>query len=327
MARLENSFSWSHSAAGAFESCRRKRYWSKYAAWGGWERQADPLCRTAYRLNKMTNRFCLYGIAAEDCVVYMLDRHQQGKHPTDEEVFDAVARPQLRKAWDESTQRQWRQHPKKACLHEHYYPDFCGLSEREVMEEIATVVKTCIGNFRAEVLPRLAEVTAEMVVPVGGVGKGEPEHFFLGGIKIYAIPDYVYVEDGVWHILDWKSGKAKPEHAEQIALYALWAREKHGVAPEQVRLRLEYLFPGEHLDVPVDGQTLLEVCERIQESVQDMSQYLEGGDLERNRPLPKAEWELCYEPSLCRGCEFFELCKPELQQAYGAEFDSAFRGD
>jgi hypothetical protein len=57
-----------------------------------------------------------------------------------------------------------------------------------------------------------------------------------------------------------------------------------------------------------------------------MGQYLEGADTERNEALPKSEWDLCYDPELCRRCEFFELCRPELKRALGPEFDSAFRG-
>lgn len=327
MAKLQNVFSWSHSAAGAFETCRRKRYWSKYGAWGGWERDASPECRTAYRLNKMTNRFQLYGIAAEEAVMWMLKRHQEGVETTDAEVFDTVARPLLRRAWDESKEGAWRKRAKAACLHEHYYPAFTDLADMEIMKQIAEVVKTCIANFRRTVLPELARVTPEMEVAIQTVGRGDPEHFLWRGFKIYAIPDYVYVEDGVWHILDWKAGAPKPEHAEQIALYALWARERHGIPPEQVVLRLEYLGRGEHKTFAVTAEDLAGVEARIGESVQDMCQYLVEADPERNQALPRFEWDLCYDPGICRHCEFFELCRPELRDAMGPEFDSAFSRD
>ncbi|MGA0334201.1 MAG: PD-(D/E)XK nuclease family protein, partial [Kiritimatiellia bacterium] len=295
MAKLENTFSWSHSAAGDFETCRRKRYWSKYGAWGGWEREADPECRTAYRLNKMTNRFCLYGVAAEDAVMWMLRQHQQGRTVSVEEAFDAAARPQLRQAWDESKGKLWQQRPKAACLHEHYYPEFCGLSDREIMHQIADVVKACLENFQKNVLPGIANVTPEMEIPIAVVGKGDVEHFFLGGVKIYAIPDYVYVEDGLWHIVDWKSGSVKEVHEKQLRLYALWAKVKHGIPPGQLRLRLEYLQHGETRGVNVDEEDLAEAVAEIRESVQDMAQYLEEGDLTKNRPLPRPEWDMCYE--------------------------------
>lgn len=325
MAKLTNVFSWSHSAAGDFELCRRKRYWSKYGAWGGWEADASAECRTAYRLNKMTNRFCLYGVAAEESVMWMLRAHQQGRVVTVEEAFDTVARPQLRRAWDESKGKIWQQFPKAACLHEHYYPQFCGMKDMEIMQQIAGVVKTCLKHFQAQVLPRLAGVTPEMEIPVSVVGKGDAEHFFIDGIKVYAIPDYVYVMEGVWHIIDWKSGSPKPEHLEQLALYALWAKEKHGIPAGRIQLQLEYLQQGTFECFTVDDDELEVVKARIAESVQDMAQYLEEGDVVKNCPLPRAEWDMCYEPGICAQCSFFELCRRELKEALGDDFEKSLR--
>ncbi|WFB35151.1 PD-(D/E)XK nuclease family protein [Kiritimatiellota bacterium B12222] len=321
MAKLINTFSWSHSAASDFVMCRRKRYWSKYGAWGGWERDATVECKTAYRLNKMTNRFCMYGIASEDAVMWMYRQHQQGKQVSVEEAFDTIAKPQLRKSWDESKNGVWRRVAKAGCLHEHYYPQFCGLSDREIMQQIADVVKLCLKNFQEKVLPVLADVTPDMEIPIGVVGKGDPEHFFFEGIKIYAIPDYVYVKDGVWHIIDWKSGGVKKEHVDQVALYALWAQEKHGISPDNVRLRLDYLQHGEHHSFQVSEEDLEGVKMRIHESVQDMTQYLVNEDISANQPYAKLEWDMCYEPQICQGCSFYELCHRELKEALGDEIE------
>ena len=313
MAKLKNVFSWSHSAATDFELCRRKRYWSKYGAWGGWESNAPPECKTAYRLNKMDNRFSVQGTVAEEAVMWMLKEHQAGRAVNEEEAFQRVARGMLRRCWDESTQGVWRQRVKACCLHEHYYPAFHDMGEREMIFQVADAVKACLKNFREQVLPRLAHVTPEMEIPIAVVGKGDPEHFVFEGVKVYSIPDYVYVEAGKWHIVDWKSGKPKPEHASQVVMYALWAHEKHGVSPENITLSLEYLQSGERLELPVTAGDLEQARERLRDSVQDMSQYLIHADIQRNQALPKSEWDLCFDPGLCRRCAFFELCAPELE--------------
>ena len=49
MAELKNTFSWSYSASEDFDACRRKRYWSKYGMWGGWDRNASNEQKAAYR--------------------------------------------------------------------------------------------------------------------------------------------------------------------------------------------------------------------------------------------------------------------------------------
>ncbi len=312
MAKFVNKFSWSHSAAGDFEDCRRKRYWSKYASWGGWERNAPTECRTAYRLNKMSNRFAVQGEAAEQAVMWLLREHQGGRTRTAQEAFDTVAKPLLRRAWDESNGKVWSREPKAYCLHEHYYPAFHEGTERERMVGVADTVKACLANFLAGTLPRLSDVRPDEEIPIAVVGQGDAEHFDFEGVKIYAIPDYVYVRDGIWHIVDWKSGKPKPEHAAQVGLYALWANAKHGVAADRIHLCLEYLQTGERAEFDVHEGILEEARERVRESVQDMAQYLEDADPSRNLALPKDEWDLAYDPALCRRCPFYELCRPEL---------------
>jgi hypothetical protein len=145
--KLINEFTWSHSAAGEFEACRRKRYWSKYASWGGWEREASTESRTAYRLNKITSRAALRGVVAEQAGMGLWREIQAGKPVDDVWAWETLAKAMLRAAWDESTTQQWRSSPKKTCLHEHYYPQFCGMSEREMMVEVAEDVKICLRNF------------------------------------------------------------------------------------------------------------------------------------------------------------------------------------
>ena len=129
---LKNRFSWSFSSASDFEECRRKRYWSKYAMWGGWSPDASEVQRTAYRLNKMSNRFGLQGDAVERAVLWVLRQKQEGKDATMTEAYAKRARPFLLGSWEESQQGLWRKDPKRyCCLHEHYYGKLTEDKERE----------------------------------------------------------------------------------------------------------------------------------------------------------------------------------------------------
>ena len=314
MAKLKNVFSWSHSAAGDFEDCRRRRYYSKYAHWSGWERGATPLQKTAYRLNKMTSRYGLQGQAAELAVMWMLNEHQFGRERSVDEAFNEIARPFLRRHWDESTSNAWVQRAKACCLHEHYYPEFHPGTEKERMIQVADTIKLCLQNFKEKVLPRLAAVTPAQEIPISVVGQGDPENFLFEGRKIYAIPDYVYVQDDVWHIIDWKSGKVKEEHQQQILGYALWAKVKHGIPPERIVLSLEYLQTGESKTFTITQDDLDGMTATIHESMQDMAQYLVDTDLDKNEAMPIEEWDMAYDPGLCHWCKFYELCKKELTE-------------
>lgn len=309
MAELVNTFSWSFSAASDFEGCRRKRYWSKYAAWGGWDAHAPTTARTAYRLNKMESRHTLQGRGTEEAVCWMLRAYQAGRAPTADEAYDAAARPLLNAAWKQSKSGAWRADPKRnVCLHEHYYPELHPDLDPQWTQTLKEHVQTCVRKFVETVWPRLADVTPDDEVSVDRL-----ESFELDGLKVYAIPDYVVRQDAVWHIHDWKAGRPRPEHSKQLAVYGLWAHEKHGVAPDQIRVYIEYLKEGRVAMEQVTSEMLDEIRAFIAESSMDMADYLEEGDARRNKPRPREEWDMTADRATCARCNFYELCKPEFE--------------
>ncbi len=314
MAPLANSFSWSHSAAEDFDACRRKRYWSKYGAWGGWDKQATPTQRKAYQLGKMNNIFSLQGLGAERAVLWALRQLQSGKIVTADDAYEQAARPYLNQAWSESKRRDWQANPKQyCCLREHYYGEWDKAAETEKTAALTAAVKKCLGHFVERVWPRLREVRPEHEVPIAIPGGGDPESFTLDNIKIYAIPDYVYRRDAQIHIHDWKAGQVKPEHENQLALYGLWAHEKQHVAPDDIFIYIEYLQPGQVAVGQMNAARLEQMRDHVRASVLDMAEYLVDGDTRRNAPRPREEWELACDRTLCQHCNFLELCRPELE--------------
>ncbi len=314
MAELRNVFSWSFSAAEDFEACRRRRYWSKYGMWGGWDRRATPEQKAAYRLNKMDNRWGLMGQAAENAIMWVLRECQQGRSATAEQAWDAVARPFLTRKWAESLEERWRTDPKRfCCIREHYYKTLA--NENEAKRQVAGQVRNCIENFIAKVLPRIGSVQPGQELPIATADTpGDVEHFLYEGVKIYAIPDYAYRIGDRIHIHDWKAGKVKAvQHRLQLSLYALWALLKHGARPENIFLYVEYLNEGQVMPFQVSVEELGETRAIIGESVGEMTEYLVDFDRERNAPLPKEEWDLALDPASCAQCNFYELCKPELE--------------
>lgn len=313
MAELKNTFSWSFSAANDFEECRRRRYWSKYAKWGGWNSNATELQRKAYQLDKMDNRFSLQGNAVELAVMWVLRERQAGRDATAEQAYDTIAKPFMNTAWKESRDRAWQADPKHRCsLREHYYPDQYD-DDSTWAATVTENTRRCIANFIERVLPRLAHIKPEQEIPVAQPGSGgDPEHFMIEDVKIYAIPDYVYRDEDIYYIVDWKSGKPKPSHRNQVGLYGLWAHLKHGVAPGQIVVALEYLSDGTTAIETMSETWLEEVQMSVGESVGDMTAYLLGEDRSRNAPLPQEEWDLAPTRNPCRFCNFYELCEPEF---------------
>ena len=316
MGQLKNTFSWSFSAAEDFEQCRRRRYWSKYAMWGGWARNATPEQKTAYRLCKMDNRWGLMGQAAENAIMWVLRRHQAGESVSVEEAWKTIARPFLSGKWNESNEGLWRQSPKKyCCLRGHYYKTLD--DENEAKRRIAAQVRNCIENFIEKVLPRIGTIQPgqefQIATPETG---GDVEHFIYEGVKIYSIPDYAYRVGDEVHIHDWKAGKIKTDqHKLQLSLYALWAIVKYGASLDKIFLYVEYLNEGQVLPFQISETELEETKTLMSDSVGQMTEYLVDEDRGKNEPLPKEEWELTLDPANCGLCNFYELCKPELDAA------------
>ena len=63
---FKNDFSWSFSRDSAFNTCKRKYYYSYYGSWGGWNKDADELSKKLYMLNKMTSLPMLAGSIVHD---------------------------------------------------------------------------------------------------------------------------------------------------------------------------------------------------------------------------------------------------------------------
>jgi len=311
MAELKNTFSWSFSQAHDFAECKRRRYWNRYGMWGGWSAAAPVEARTAYRLKQMSNKWSLIGEAVESAILEVLERRRVNSPFSAESALE-FAMTILRNAWSEHKSEHWRSKPKKyTCIKELYYEEISldpGVERDEWAAQVRQRTEVCLQNFFSHVLPRLPNVPYDMMVPIARPGQGDPEHFHLGNVKVYAIPDWTYRHDGKLFIHDWKTGVRRERHQDQLRVYGLWAQKKHGAAPDELALYIEYLESGECMEVSYTAEIASALCDTITSSVRDMKQYLVDGDIERNEPLPKDSFPKTDDLSICRNCNFRELC-------------------
>jgi CRISPR/Cas system-associated exonuclease Cas4 (RecB family) len=216
--------------------------------------------------------------------------------------------------WKESSEGNWRTSPKQfCCLREHYYKTL--ENENEAKRQVAAQVQNCITNFIEKVLPRIADISAsqEFSIATQEAG-GDVENFIYEGVKIYSIPDYAYKIGDQVHIHDWKAGKIKADqHRLQLSLYALWAIVKYGASLDKIFLYVEYLNEGQVMPFQISPEDLEETKGLMSDSVGQMTEYLIDGDRDKNEPLPKEEWELTIDRTNCEQCNFYELCKLELE--------------
>ncbi len=226
-------------------------------------------------------------------MTWALGEARAGRTVTVGEAYEAAARPFLNACWSESKKKLYLARPKQCCcLHEHYYPAHHQTPEPEMV---------------ARMIPAAFFSSAEWA--------GDPESFEFEAVKVYAIPDFVWRRGESVQIHDWKAGRPKTVHGDQMRVYGLWAHTKYRVPAEAIAVHLEYLAAGETRSAALTGADLEQARVLIRESVADMAGYLVQADLRRNQPLPKEDWELSADIEVCRRCNFYDLCREELGPA------------
>jgi hypothetical protein len=135
----------------------------------------------------------------------------------------------------------------------------------------------------------------------------------MGETSVFAVPDLLYKgPDGIWTIVDWKTGDEVEDNADQMALYALYVYKKHGIPAEQIRARLEYLSLPMQKEATFTARELQGVVTWAQESMEQMQELLV--DVSLNIPRAKDDFALTDARALCPWCNFYELCQKELER-------------
>lgn len=299
-------WSWSFSRSRLLVECKRKYYYHYYAAHNGWERSSPQLARQAYRLKKLTNLHFVFGDALHQAARLVVQRMYTDPVPI--ERLTELVREKLNGAYRSSRNRQrWMESPNRyPMLSEFYYGE--GPSQT-LVERIKARIPVCLENLLAAKTMRELEELA----PAQILENDDAQPFEYSGTKVYAIADLVYRSlAGQTVIVDWKSGQDAEEHAEQVALYGLYVKLRHGWSQPHALARIEYLERGTCEELVLDRSDLFRAETLIEDSTEHMKSLL--ADPERNRPLGAEHFPLTESRQRCRWCNFLELCEDALAQ-------------
>ncbi|WP_281974446.1 PD-(D/E)XK nuclease family protein [Halobacillus litoralis] len=299
--------SWSLSRHKTMLTCLRKYAYDYYVSHNGWLNQADTLARQTYRLKKITNLEMLFGSIVHDLINQTIQNTLKNQPILDEGAFTDEVRHHLNRGFIESTKKEhlWQNRPKHyTMLHEIYYSQTNTLPEGKI-SKITDRLDTTVKNF-------FASQTFSDVLNKENMKFIESETFrFMktDGIKIFIVMDLVYkdLKRNKWVIVDWKTGKSSDEDRNQLALYALYLKQKHNIhSLEDIIIRNEYLVDGTHVEHQLTEQDLINVQHLYQISMEQMRSFLE--DASKNQPLPIGQFPMQEDPRVCARCNYQELC-------------------
>lgn len=306
---LTNDFSWSKSRHDKFTECRRAYYLYYYRSWGGWDARAAPKdVRELYILKKLNSRFTWAGAVVHDAIKQALIALRFGRDVNVAAAIEKVHR---------LMQADFKHSVKKAYWTEKLRKEFAGLVEHEYGVPVSNeewkqnwnTARGALEWFFQSRWPALARsLKREQWLEVD---EGfEFSSFTVDGIKVFAIPDFAYVDDdGNAIVVDWKTGKARDGYDDQVLGYALYLSTRYGIPVEKIRAQLVYLNEGVETSVQVDGAAIAGFQQRMKESVQGMRSLL--ADPVANVAHPEAFFPQTQKLETCARCVFRRICGRE----------------
>jgi hypothetical protein len=313
---LTNDFSWSKSRDERFRECLRAYYLQYYASWGGWDPDAPDEVRRLYVLKKLSNRFKWAGSVVHDAIRHSLLSARFGRSIDPGRVIDRAHKlmqqdylySKRKSYWSEPYRRQFRG------LMEHEYAEAV---QREEWQDNWNNARAALAwFFESQWMPLARSLEPQQWLEIDS-SVFEDASFALDGVRVFAVPDFVYVgEDGAPVVVDWKTGKRREGYADQVLGYALYISSRYGFPADRVRGSLVFLNAGAEEVVQVDAASLSAFRSRFQRSVEAMRQLTT--DASANAPRPKSHFPMTEDLSLCARCVFRRVCRRETAIAQAA---------
>lgn len=276
---------WSFSRFNTFRTCKRQYYYHYYGKY-----DSEFPNGKIEALKGMTSVPLEIGAIVHDLIKDTLHFvAESGELPTIDDLlqrFEKYKSKYLRKTFIEV-----------------HYGEQSQISEDEIREK----VKTALNNFLTS--PRL-QWLLEKAVPhhekwiVEPPGYGETR---INELKAYCKVDFLFPVDGRIFIIDWKTGKKREEHNNQLLGYASWASYhlEHDVS--QITTIVAYLLPEyKEEEATFDKFDFTNFARQVRMETQQLYEFTDN--IEENVPKPKSEFPLVESTTMCKYCNFRELC-------------------
>jgi hypothetical protein len=288
-------FSWSVSRHDTFTTCRRRYFYSYYAA------PEDPEIQRLKRLSALP---LWAGSVVHEAIEAFLKSHDSLPGETEREaIVRSAVHGQMLSEWRESEAGSPRFR-----LFEHEYGVPVDPEDKKIA--VGTVLRSLRNFFRSDTLREAFAAGRDRWLTIEDLVS-----YTVAGSPVFLRMDLAYrAPDGRVVIVDWKTGRGEGRFSEvQLAGYALYAAEHGWVgAPEELVTELAYLAIPRHVRRSIDGRKLQDARKFIEKSIHRMKEPLvdAAANVARLEDFPMID-----NPRICRRCNFRRLCFPPLVQA------------
>ncbi len=294
-------FAWSISRQRKLDQCPRAYFYTYYLGWNGWLDDAPAETRVAYRLGKLTSLDALLGQQIDVRARELEAAARGGAVLPSADELETRTREALRQLWTRSKNGRaaFEARPNRVTMLRSLYMDQDTQPETDRLNQKA-------GPSMQGLLATSHWDRLRACGDAGHVEVPDFASFQHDGVKVFAAPDLAYVEGGVLHVIDWKTGREDESNPTQVLLQMWWALETY---PEleglEIRGYLEYVTAGQTQPVEAAPGFREQAAETVHAGVAQLRALL--ADADQNVPLEMAAFER-RESGLCRTCNFFPIC-------------------
>jgi CRISPR/Cas system-associated exonuclease Cas4 (RecB family) len=283
-------FSWSVSRHTTFAACRRRYYYSYYAAY------QDPEVK---RLKGLSALPLWAGSVVHEAIEEFFKRHDAlpGEAPQ-EALIREVVHDRMASEWRESEAGSPRF---RLFEHEYSVP-----VEQEDKRITVGIVRASLRNFfQSTTLADALESGRKNWLSIEDLAS-----YQLDDVEVLLRMDLAFRRpSGGTVIVDWKTGRTESRFgAVQVAGYALFAVARGWAAsPGEIETQLVYLAAPRTVRETVAQATLDQARAFVQRSAAEMRALLSDpvSNVAQESAFPKID-----QPNVCRRCNFRRLCFP-----------------
>jgi len=288
------SFSWSISRHDCFATCRRRYFYSYYAA---------PVDPEIQRLKRLSALPLWTGSVVHETIEKVLRSFDRMPSDVEQEAL-------VREAVHSRMLSDWRESEagsERFRLFEHEYVVPVDPEDKKIA--VGTVMRSMRNFFKSETLRQVFAAGRERVLSLEDLVS-----FKVGETSVFLRMDLAYrSDDGRVVIVDWKTGRSEGRFNEiQLAGYALCAVEHGWVKePEELVTELAYLAVPRYVRRSVDRAKIAHARSFIAKSAGSMKSLLLDPLLNVGR---LEDFAMIDKPRVCRRCNYRRLCFPRAEE-------------